>query len=332
MKRAVLGIDGGGTRSRGVLLSLAGEVVAIASSGATNYLAEGTQAASDALRALVAKLLDAARAGGWEVVAGGYGLSGLDRPKDRDAFAEMLGRAGATGWPFELVNDAFLALRAGTPDGVGVAAVSGTGCNTVGVDAQGRRERVGGLAWEFGDFGGADDIGVAALRAAFRGQDGRGPATALTARLGRELGIPRLEDAVDRLAAGARSTLDPGSLAPAVFETAEQGDGVAREILERAGTELGGAAAIVAGRLFTATDAFALVLGGRVLQDGVCEAMRAELIRVVQARFPNARPTRLRADPVLGAALLAIDRLAPPSWPDPRVVETARTALAQEAR
>lgn len=317
-------------------MALDGEVLALESSGPSNYMSVGARAAKDSLESLVSSLSAAAGAKGGEIVAAGFGLSGLDRPKDHEALVELLGSIGATRWPYELLNDAFLALRAGTVDGVGIAAVAGTGCNTVGVDARGRHERVGGLAYECGDFGGAVDLGIAALRAAFHGEDGRGPATLLSEAMRRVLGVDRLDDVLDRMSPDAKVAFAPGALAPALFETAQEGDAVALAILERAGRELGVAARLVAERLFADTDSFPLALGGKVLAHGKCDAMRDALVEQVRQRFANVQPVRLFADPVMGAALLAIDRLvavghasAPSNWPASKVLATAAKALGE---
>ena len=114
---------------------------------------------------------------------------------------------------------------------------------------------------------------------------------------------------MDRFIADAAETLDPGELAPRVFEVAEAGDAVARDILVEAGRDLGRMARIVAGRLFDPGAAFPLVLGGSVLQDGACDAMRAAVIAEVRARFEGVRPVVLGRPPLDGAVLLAADLL-----------------------
>ncbi len=213
----------------------------------------------------------------------------------------------------ELVNDADLALRAGALGGVGVAVVSGTGCNAMGMAASGKRFRVGGIGPEFGDLGSASDIGVEALRAAFRSLDDRGPATSLVSIIMSRLKLQRLDDLVDFFLADqdddpGEGEFDAGQLAPLVFEAAGQGDAVSIAILQWAGRELGLSARAVARNLFAGEEAFPLVLGGSVLQKGATDHLMATLVADVHIEFPNSSPVVLDVPPVAGALLLARDR------------------------
>ncbi len=70
-------------------------------------------------------------------------------------------------------------LRAGTERGWGVAVVCGAGINCVGVAPDGRQSRFPALGWSTGDWGGGYDVGVAAVSAAARSEDGRGERTTL---------------------------------------------------------------------------------------------------------------------------------------------------------
>src|SRR5262249_56637652 len=73
----------------------------------------------------------------------------------------------------------FAVVRAGTERGWGVAVTCGAGINCVGVSPSGRVERFPALGAITGDWGGGYDVGLAALSAAARSADGRGPETSL---------------------------------------------------------------------------------------------------------------------------------------------------------
>ena len=113
------------------------------------------------------------------MAAVGLGLAGVDRPEDRALFEGWAaGRFG--GAPVVIANDAELVLAAGTPDGWGIALISGTGSIVFGRSPHGEMARAGGWGHILGDEGSGYAIGVEALRAVMRAFDGRGPATALT--------------------------------------------------------------------------------------------------------------------------------------------------------
>jgi N-acetylglucosamine kinase-like BadF-type ATPase len=326
----LVAIDAGGTKTECVALRVEDGVATRAVGSGSNYQGTGIVAAQNTWNRLARICCEQLGAAAADVVAAGLGIAGLDRPKDR----ATIEAAFATIWPhrpaLELVNDADLALRAGAPGGVGVAVVSGTGCNAMGMAADGGRFRVGGIGPEFGDLGSASDIGIEALRGAFRSQDDRGPATSLVPMIMARLQLKRLDDLVDFFLAdqeedGDDGEFDSGKLAPLVFEAAGQGDAVSIGILEWAGRELGLSARAVARNLFATADTFPLVLGGSVLQKGATDHLMAALLADVRAEFPNVSPVVLDVPPVAGALLLARDRYV--ALPGNRELLTPAAAL-----
>src|SRR5256886_16912104 len=76
-------------------------------------------------------------------------------------------------------NDTFAVLRAGTERGWGVGVVCGAGINCLGVAPDGRQARFPALGWSTGVWGGGYDVGLSAVSAAARSEDGRGGKTGL---------------------------------------------------------------------------------------------------------------------------------------------------------
>ncbi|MBM4397498.1 MAG: hypothetical protein FJ087_17655 [Deltaproteobacteria bacterium] len=332
---AVIGIDAGNTKTAVACATLNGALVAAVRGGRANYQTTGPGPALDALLSSVLPVADAAAAAGVEVVAFGAGLTGLDRPRDLAVLdplcADLATRVAARvpvapGAPRVLRNDAFLVLRAGTDDGVGVAVSSGTGGNCVGQGGDGCRVQVGGLGWELGDGGGAHDIAMSALRAAGRARDGRGPPTLLTDFILAALSIERIEDVMDFAIPGNEpagfersSPREIAMFAPFVFEAARQGDAVAHRVLADTGRELGLAARVAAAKIgFGPGDPLPLVLGGSVLCHAADPVFADAIVGDVRSAFPRVRPAILEHPPVLGALLLAIDASGEPLRPQVR--------------
>lgn len=325
-KLAVIGVDSGNTKTAAVCATADGRMVASRRVRASNYQSIGEDLAQARMLEAVLPLADAAAAGGLTIAGFGFGLTGLDRPRDHAVLdrvtlrlmAAVAARAPCTAAPVRvLVNDACLVLRAGTDDGVGVAVSSGTGGNCVGRGRDGTRVQIGGLCFELGDGGGASDIAVAGLRAAGRARDGRGPATIVGDLVVAALGLSDLTDVMDFNIPGVRAEAgddaDPPSvalLAPLVFEAARRGDEVARAILVEVGRDLGLSARVAARRLFAPGEAFPLVLGGSVLAGNPDSPFAAAIVDEVHAHFPAAVPAFQDAPPVAGAVLLALDALA----------------------
>ncbi len=307
----LLGLDVGGTKTEAVAVSLRDGRHCRQLLEGSNYQGRGIRRAAEVWSEAIEKCLAPWAGRITEVAAAGLGVAGLDRPRDeaviRPELEKILGSV-----PFVLVNDLFLVLRAGTPDGVGVAVISGTGCNAGGVAADGRRFRVGGIGPDFGDLGSATDIGIEALRKAFRALDGRDPPTVLGEIIRSRLGLERLDDIVDffladgpEIPGGGR--MDAGLLAPLVFQAAGAGDAPAAAILEWAGKELGLAVRAVARRLFERAEPFRLVMGGSVLQRGQSPHLNDALLADVRAEFPSVVPVVLGWRPVSGAVRYALD-------------------------
>src|ERR1043166_1550316 len=105
-------------------------------------------------------------------------MAGLDFPTEERALHDAL---AARGWAerISVGNDTLAVLRAGTERGWGVAVVCGAGINCVGVAPDGRHARFPALGWITGDWGGGYDVGLAAVSAAARSEDGRGDKTTL---------------------------------------------------------------------------------------------------------------------------------------------------------
>ena len=105
-------------------------------------------------------------------------LAGMDLPEELSALRAAMERLN---WSERLVvgNDTEALLRAGTDRGWGIAVVCGTGINCLGVAPDGREARFLSFGPVSGDWGGGRDVGLAALAAAVRSADGRGPRSVL---------------------------------------------------------------------------------------------------------------------------------------------------------
>ncbi|MFT6398392.1 MAG: N-acetylglucosamine kinase-like BadF-type ATPase [Bradymonadia bacterium] len=311
MKAAAIGMDVGGTKTAGALVSAEGEVLARTSGGPGNYQETGVEEAERVYVQVASALRRSAHELGYAVAASGWGISGWDRPKDETALLPAL--RAADGLPDSdriAANDTFLLLRGAALDGHGIGVVSGTGSNCVGIAPDGSKHQIGGLGFEFGDGGGGGDIGRSGMRAAFRGASMRGPKTLLTELLMDRYDLERLDDLLDHFIADADIPLSESVLAPIVFDAATLGDPVATSILESAGREMALSVRVLARGAYAANDEFALVLGGSVLQRAENPTMRNALIADVHDEFQHAVPIRPSAPPLLGALLFGLDALA----------------------
>ncbi|HET9614522.1 MAG TPA: BadF/BadG/BcrA/BcrD ATPase family protein, partial [Candidatus Limnocylindrales bacterium] len=252
-------------------------------------------------------------------------LAGADYPEDVPVLRTMLTVATGVEKPFVL-NDTFAALRAGSTRPWGIALICGQGINGAAVSVDGRRVRFAGVGDLAGDWGGAGAVGMAGLGAAVRGQDGRGPRTALERTIPAAVGLRRPDAVTHAYYAGRLDEARIGDLAPVVFATAGAGDPVARGIVDRLADELVSMAAALARRTRLVRRVPEVVLGGGVFRTDDA-AFHARLRAGIAAAIPGACVVRLASPPVLGAALLGLDELAPGGVTPSAVAERVRADL-----
>ena len=298
----VLGVDGGGTATHAMVADDEGEVLGFAVSGASNWENVGIQPAIEAVGAASRNALAAAGASPADVGGAVYGLAGIDFPSDEremSAAHDLL----ELGCPFRVLNDSFVALRAGTNHPWGVVIVAGTGSVVAGRNPAGEVVRTLGLGPMFGDDGSASEVSLEAITAVAAQILGNGPHTELTDKLVSATDSPNPMTMIEGLAKGY---IPDDRFAPQVFEAAEGGDLVARRILERAGASLGDRAGHVARRLSMEDSEFELVLAGQMFHTQ-SHILRSALEATMKRSAPFAYAAALEAPAVVGAALLALE-------------------------
>jgi N-acetylglucosamine kinase-like BadF-type ATPase len=307
---AILAVDGGNSKADVALVAADGTLLGAMRGPTVSHQAVGLEPGLDALEATVGRVLKWAGAEPDRRPAARFGiftLAGADLPADM----RMLRRAlieRALVDEVVVLNDTHAALRAGSDRPWGVVVVCGAGINGLGVGPTGRTVRFAGVGEYSGDRGGGGDVGTAALAAAIRGRDGRGPRTSLERRVPAHFGLRRPDDLTLELYLGR---LDPDrlrELTPLVFAAAADGDPVATSIVDDLADEVVAWARAIIRRLHLTRRDVPVVLSGGVFRtsfDPFFGRIRAGVGRVA----PAARVERLAAPPVLGAALLGLDRL-----------------------
>lgn len=302
----VLGVDGGGTRTRCACVGPDGTLLSVAEAGPANYLRVGLEVALDSVRRAAQS---AATAGGRALPAEAacLCLAGMGRAEGREL---MLPRLEQMGLARRLLadSDAEAALAAAHALGPGVVVIAGTGSIAYGRDPTGRRVRADGWGPVLGDEGSGYWIGREALRAVLRAADGRGPATALTAPVLAALGVTDASALVLRLPVDQTHSAEIAPMAALCSQVARRGDAVARGILAAAGAKLADTAAAAARGLGPEATRGVALTGG-VFEDATVRAAFAQALR---RALPGATVRAPRFPPAVGAALLAFGAAG---WP-----------------
>lgn len=309
LRAGVLAVDAGNSKTDVAVVTDAGEVLATARGAGFRPSAGGTDTAVATLAGTVDRALAAAGVPGVSHVSAC--LANADLPVEEARLTAALEEHG-WGGTVEVRNDTFAVLRAGVTEPRGVAVVCGAGINCVGMRPDGRTARFPAIGRISGDWGGGWGLAEEALWHAARAHDGRGAPTALARTLPAHFGLPGMPDLIEALHLEHLPPARRHELAPVLFATAAGGDTVAGAIVDRQADEVVAMATVALTRLGLLGEETPVVLGGSVLAarhprlDGRIRALLAD-------RAPRAVPRVVTAPPVLGAALLGLDRTAAPA-------------------
>ena len=223
-------------------------------------------------------------------------------------------------------SDAVAALASGTYGGPGIGLIAGTGVCTVAVAAAGERAWYGGWGSLLGDEGGGYWIGLQALRAAARAEDGRGPRTPLYSQLLQQCGAVDMRAVFARVYATEIDQPLIAALAPLVLAGADAGDPVATAIVDAAAEELAllVEATCTAAAFCEAREQVIVATGG-VLRPG--NALWQRLAARIGTRLPTFQLIAPQLPPVAGAFVLGL-RLAGVELTDTVVGRVATSAAA----
>ena len=295
----IVGIDGGGTKTVGILTTGMGQHLAQVQSGPANYHVVGEAKTQAVLEDLIGELYKKADIPRTSPVWFCLGMAGLGRPADREVIGRICDEIGI----FKnrvLTHDAHIALVGGTEKQEGVIVISGTGSIVYGINADGRDARASGWGYLLGDEGSGYDIAIKGLRAIARAADGRGDQTELTDRILNGLELNEPAELIRWVHAASRDTI--AQLAEIVFDTAKTRDTVADCIVDEAADELVCAATSVIEQL-EFTEPFDIVLSGGNL---IHQTMFADKLRHRFTRIqPEASVQLPKHEPAYGAVLLA---------------------------
>jgi N-acetylglucosamine kinase-like BadF-type ATPase len=302
VRRPVVGVDGGGTKTHAVILDANFSIVGEGVAGASNPLRVGIANAATAVREAIEKACEAAQVRRTDLLAAEVGLAGARRQELRARMRDALLPSGIG--EIIVVGDADIALYGVTEDEPGIILIAGTGSNCCGINARGRRMCAGGWGPIAGDEGSGSWIARQGLRAIAHATDGRGPATELTKEacsyfhcsdpndLSTAIYSPTITN--ERLAGFARN----------IIEAAKGNDPVAREIVSNAGKELGVAAVAVIRNLKLQAETFQVGYVGGIF-NGAGELVLDEIRKVVNGIAPKAYLAPPRFPPAVAAARMA---------------------------
>jgi len=235
----LIGMDGGGTKTKCILTDLNLNPVFETTGGPSNFLVIGKEKVSNTILDLVNQCLAFQKMSPDEIHALVLGTTGGGRKNDAEILEnQILQDCNQRNLKLEKIrveSDARIALEGAFSGNAGSILIAGTGSIMFGKDEAGIIHRVGGFGRYIGDEGSGYRIGWQALNAVAREIDGRGRHTKISDLVSTEFSISSGEDLITEV---YRNNFNIASVAPIVFNAAEKGDKIAQRILENEADEL----------------------------------------------------------------------------------------------
>ena len=304
-----IGVDGGASKTAALVVDEKGTPLGRGLAGGSNHLRVGIEEATRNVERSVNMALVEAGIAIRNVEYAYCGIAGADHPVHRQNVIEALGIFFPRG-NFIVDTDARIALTGAIGFDAGVVIIAGTGSVSFGRNAAGQEARAGGWGPTLGDEGSGYWIAREGLSAIVRAHDGRGYATAMTELLCAEYQMCKPDDLPRFVYAATTHVDDIARYGKLVIHAAQAGDDVAREILNRGGSELAECVLAIARRLHMTDSEFQVAYVGGAFHAGelLLSPMRLRLLRDA----PGASLLPPKHTPVEGAAMMAMHAAAAP--------------------
>lgn len=297
MTSIVIGVDGGGSRTRVLVADDRGERLGSAEGPGSALRPGGEDRSADTIAATVREALASCEMTHVMPRVLCAGVAGAGRDPDRQALWRALA-ARELAEDVVVHADAAVALDDAFDDGPGLLLVAGTGSVAFGRGPAGSHARCGGWGPVCGDEGSGAWIGRRALSIVTGAADGREPESALTGAVLTAAEVNAPEELIAW--AAAATPADLAELAAVVGSVADHGDLRASSLLSLAAEELVLHLRTLARTLFEDERAACPVaLAGGLLRPGA--PLRKRVEHRLRSAVPGAQVRTEEVVPVRGA-------------------------------
>jgi len=307
MKRYVLGVDGGGTKTQALIVDEEGRVQGWGMGGPSNYDDVGLEKAKAGVEGAVHLARQQAALPETPFDSVFLGMAGVVSEKDRAVIRTIAQQlALANDQNIDVDHDCRIALAGGLSGRPGMVLIAGTGSSCYGQNAKGESWIAGGWGHLISDEGSSYWLGIQAMRCAAASYDGR-LHSVLKDLVQDHLQLTEMRDIMHRLYVTGMSRAEVASLAPLIIHAAREGDEVALDLLDRGASELAEIVNAVAAKLDFTDQKCELALVGGLFNAG--DIVLLPLYDAIQKRLPDCQIVFAELPPASGAALLALKNL-----------------------
>jgi N-acetylglucosamine kinase-like BadF-type ATPase len=235
----LIGIDGGGTKTKCIAANIEGKSLYETIGGPSNFLVYGPDKVSETIFNLLEDCIKNLNCGFEDIAFVVLGTAGAGRKDDAERleghFLDYAKTKKTELKNFKVVSDARIALEGAFSGRPGSILISGTGSIMFGKDSKGEIHRVGGFGRFIGDEGSGYSIGRKGLAELSKFYDGRGKHTMLSKLTADHFGINNSEKLINAV---YKNNFDIASVAEQVIYAAENDDEVCKKIVNEETDEL----------------------------------------------------------------------------------------------
>lgn len=231
MEKYVIGIDGGGTGSKGLTANRDGQIIRRFRGGATNYNGSTREEIDNNIQQALEEATSGLKISACQAIC--IGSAGVSN-KAAAAYLEEAVRKAGFHCPVMITADSVTAHAGALNNEEGVILIAGTGAICFGKKQNGETIRVGGYGHLIDDEGSAYDIARRMMRAVVRAEDKRDEPTVLRDLVFRQLQVTSAQELVSWLYDKYRSKREIAYLAMLIGEALKQNDPAALQIVEEA--------------------------------------------------------------------------------------------------
>jgi len=241
MKKYVLGVDGGGTKTHYALYNIESNTLELIEGGATNHevMKDGFLELESTLRTMIHQICSQFDIKQSDIGMSVFGLAGVDTKSQHTIISGILTKIGIEN--FILCNDSYLGIKAGCESGYGICANNGTGFTVSAIDAKGEMIQIGGQGYYTGDIGGGFAMITSMIAKVYEQLYKLGKETILTKMIFEKYNIGDKADFIQILMEQLESESKDTALtlAKLLYKAANKNDAIALEILTEVGIEYG---------------------------------------------------------------------------------------------
>lgn len=261
-----IGVDGGGTKTAFALFNEKKSMLAIWEGPGSNHenLDGAFDEASDIIMDGIKSLCSKADIKISDISFTLMGLAGIDHPWQHDKMCALLKEKGLDN--FEIFNDGFIVVKAGSETGSAIGYNCGTGVCCNGIDADEKMLQLGGLGEFTGDISGGTNIMFKAFELVYNELFLGMEKTLITEMVKKEYGFTDREQfltLIDKIE-GQGGAEHIRNLVGFFFEAAKQGDTGVLDYCEKMAERGARLITALAGQLNFAGDEIEVVLSGSI--------------------------------------------------------------------